>query len=327
MKKPFDLVVIGHLAMDTVIHVENGKRNIFKVSAGGAVTFGSLAAKTAEPGWRVGIATKVGKDLLPELLDPLKEKRVDLSCMLVDNKAPTTRFELVYEGGKRTVSCPARCSELVFDEFSHDLFVARRFHIGAICQEISMQFIDQLGQAITKEQPVGIDLQGVLRDIHKDGSISLISQHDALEKAKKIYSIFGKRLVIKGDDFECSAVSGIDDPVKCIEYFLGEFKESTVLLTLGRKGSYIGKNDAGAPRIEKIPAFKPDKIIDETGAGDTFLVSFLSRLKNASSNFKACKDASLFAAAASSFLVEDTRCKGLQSSAKILDRVQKAEYF
>jgi sugar/nucleoside kinase (ribokinase family) len=327
MKKGFDLAILGHMAMDTVIHVENGKRTVHKISAGGAVTFGSLAAKTSEPGARIGIGTKVGKDLHQDLLEPFKQKQVDLSCMLVDSQAPTTRFELVYENGKRTVSCPARCSPLRFDEFPADLWGARRFHIGSICREIDLTFIEHMGASLTKGQPVGIDLQGVLRDIHVDGSISLIPQDAALAATRRIYEIFGNRLVIKGDDFECTAVSGVADPVKSIEYFLGEFPDITVLLTLGRSGSYIGKNTGGKPRIDKVPAFKPDKIVDETGAGDTFLVSFLSRLKDSSCGFNDCKDAALFAAAASSFLVENTRCQGLQPAGKILDRVRNGKHM
>ncbi|HME54863.1 MAG TPA: PfkB family carbohydrate kinase [Candidatus Lokiarchaeia archaeon] len=328
MKKAFDLVILGHMAMDTVIHVENGERKVFKTSAGGAVTFGSIAAKTSEPGARIGIATKVGKDLIPDLLDPLKAKKIDLSCMIVDEEALTTRFELIYEGGHRTVSCPARCSALSFDDFPDELWSARRFHIGSICGEISLLFIEKMGNGIIDEQPVGIDLQGVLRDVHDDGTISLISQGDALDTTRKIYEIFGKRLVIKGDDFECTAVSGIEDPVQCIEYFLSEFSDVTVLLTMGRKGSYLGKNCDGNATIEKIPAFKPDRIVDETGAGDTYLVSYLSRIDNASScSFATCEEAALFASAASSFLVEDKKFKGLQPAKKILERVQKAVYF
>lgn len=327
MKKAFDLVILGHMAMDTVIHVENGERKVFKTSAGGAVTFGSIAAKTSEQGSRIGIATKVGIDLKQDLLAPLKAKKIDLSCMIVDEQAPTTRFELVYEGGKRTVSCPARCSALLFDDFPEELWSARRFHIGSICGEISLSFIEKMGNSIIDEQPIGIDLQGVLRDVHDDGTISLIPQNDALEATRKIHDVFGKKLIIKGDDFECAAVSGIDDPVQCIEYFLSEFDDVTVLLTMGRNGSYLGKIWDGETIIEKIPAFKPDRIVDETGAGDTYLVSYLSRLESSSCSFDTCKEAALFASAASSFLVEDTKFKGLQPAQKIIERVQKAVYF
>jgi len=327
MNRAFDLVILGHLAMDTIIHVENGKREVFKTSAGGAVTFASIAAKTSEPHARIGIATKVGDDFIPSLLDPFKEKKIDLSCMIVDEQAPTTRFELVYEGGHRTVSCPARCSPLSFVDFPDELWSARRFHIGSICGEISLSFIEKMGTGIIDEQPIGIDLQGVLRDVHEDGTISLIPQGDALESTRNIYEVFGKRLVIKGDDFECAAVSGIEDPVQCIEYLLSEFTDVTVLLTMGRKGSYLGKNCDGNATIEKIPAFKPDRIVDETGAGDTYLVSYLSRIDTSSCSFDTCKEAALFASAASSFLVEDKKFKGLQPAKKILDRVQKAVYF
>ncbi len=136
MKKPFDLVILGHMAMDTVIHVENGKRNVHKVSPGGAVTFGSLAAKTSEPSARIGIGSKIGKDFPPELLQPFKQKDIDLSCLLVDGKSPSTRFELVYEAGKRTVSCPARCSELLFDEFPPEFKDELKEHAGKVLKMI-----------------------------------------------------------------------------------------------------------------------------------------------------------------------------------------------
>ncbi|MBN2154236.1 MAG: hypothetical protein JW839_22465, partial [Candidatus Lokiarchaeota archaeon] len=284
-------------------------------------------AKTSEPAARIGIGSKIGGDFPAELLGPFKQKGVDLSCLLVDENSPSTRFELVYNAGKRTVSCPSRCSPLLFDGFPPELWAGKRFHIGSICGEIGPRFVAGMSGAVSPQAPVGIDLQGVLRDIRPDGSVGLIPQPEAFAATRKIYDAFGERLVIKGDDFECAAVSGIADPVECIEYFLEQFEGITVLLTLGRRGSYLGKNAARKATIERIPAFKPDRIVDETGAGDTFLVSYLSRLDGTSCAIGACKEAALFASAASSFLVENTRCMGLKPSEAILARVEKGVYL
>jgi len=45
----------------------------------------------------------------------------------------------------------------------------------------------------------------------------------------------------------------------------------TVIVTLGMKGALLSLEET----VYKIPAYKPDKIVDPTGAGDVFIGGFL----------------------------------------------------
>jgi sugar/nucleoside kinase (ribokinase family) len=325
MGNAFDLVIIGHMAIDTVINIEQEEEVVQKVSPGGTVTFASLAVKTSNPDLNVGFLTKIGPDMPAEFINMFREKEIDCSGIVVDENAPTTRFNLVYRDAKRTVSCPAKCSDILVENFSPACLDSKRFHLGPICREIKDPFIDAFGQ-IAKDSIVGIDLQGFIRHIHPDGRIDFIPKQDGRKTVKKLYDYFGGNLVIKGDDFEMASISNITDPLKTMDFMLAEFPEATILITLGRKGSWLGKNLDGK-QVKKIPAYLPTQIVDETGAGDTYLSTFLSRLDNPNESFEQLHDAAHFAAAASSYLVEDRRCKGLQSKEKILERIAKGQYM
>ena len=97
-------------------------------------------------------------------------------------------------------------------------------------------------------------------------------------------------------------------------------------MTLGEKGSLIVK---GNSEVMKIPAFKADKVEDETGAGDCFMAVLLTELvkstKSPESNLakKHLMRCATLASAASSFLIEQPGPRGFSSRKEILHRVQQ----
>lgn len=331
MHAPLDIVIAGHVALDTVIHLDGGERIVHKVSTGGAVTFASLAIKTSNPSCNVGLATKVGHDFPAELLGPFSSLGVAIDGILRDHHAPTTRFELVYDGPVRTVACPARCSPLRVDEFPDGVLAAKRLHLGPLCREMDRRFVEDLGSASDGATIVGVDLQGFIRNVHDDGHITFVPAEEGLAMVSLLHDTFGRKLVIKGDDAECNAVMpgarpGLD-PGEIMSFFLESFPRATVLVTSGRKGSIAGMNEDGNPVVARIPAFRPRVIIDETGAGDTFLGSFLARLHGPPATIHACEQAALYASAASSFLVEEPGYKGLKPVPEIEARVASKQFF
>jgi len=316
--------------MDTVIHVDGKKRVIDKVSAGGAVTFASLSIKIINPEMRVGVGSKIGCDIPDFLLTPFENHGISLRYFIRDKENPTTRFELVYSNFTRSLSCPSRCSNLDPCQYHPELFNSKVFHLGPLCREIDAYFVDTLGERLPRGSMVGIDLQGFIRLIKPDGSIGFISSKEAYSTVSHIHEVFGNSLVIKGDDKEVSSISQLDDPKETMSYFLDEFPKATILITFGRKGSMLGKKVGNSTKITKIPSFKPEKIIDETGAGDVFLASFLYDLMRHGSSpmqFKNYKAAALFASASSSFLVEHKGYMGVRPENEINARVRSQVYF
>ena len=327
MEKTFDLMVIGHIAMDTVIKRINKHDRVKKLSAGGAVTFSSLAVKTANPAMNVGIATKVGRDFKRDLLSPYNDLGVNLENIVIDESCSSTRFELTYEGEKRTLSCPAKCSALEFSEFNSNFCNSRRFHLGPLCREINTKFITEMGNYLQDNQVVGTDLQGFIRKINKNGSIEFIDSTQGKRTVDLLYEIFNGRLFIKADDAEAFAISKVRGMTENVEYFLDRYPKATVIITSGRHGSVLGKVD-NKRRIEKIPAFKPSKIIDETGAGDTFLGTLLSLIPvKEEFSFSKLREAAYLASAQSSFLVQEKGFKGTRKIEDVKLRVQNQNYF
>ena len=331
MTQPFDLVIMGHVALDTVIHVDRGIRSVHKVSLGGAVTFSSLATKTSNPALNVGIATKTGNDFPDDLLASFTTLGVDTSAILRDDGAGTTRFELVYEGASRALSCTVQCSPLRVDELPDNVLSTKSVHLGPLCREIDASFIERLGELLPRETIVGVDLQGFLRNVHEDGTISFISPAEGERMVSLLHETFGPRLVIKGDDAECRAImpggEASNSAPKTMSFFLEAYPGATILITSGRYGSIVGRNDGTVPRARRIPAFRPRAIVDETGAGDTFLGSFLSRLNGPPRDIVSCEAAAFFASAASSFLVEGAGFDGLRTVPEIEARVTSRRYF
>lgn len=99
----------------------------------------------------------------------------------------------------------------------------------------------------------------------------------------------------------------------CEEICNGQPKIITI--TLGEEGSLV--YDDTSQEFVHIPAYKT-KIIDETGAGDVYISSFLYYYINT----KDAISSGYFASAASSFIVEDSGPRGFGTEKEILERMQ-----
>ena len=93
-------------------------------------------------------------------------------------------------------------------------------------------------------------------------------------------------------------------------------------MTLGEKGSMIYKK--GNP-ILKIPAFKPKKVSDETGAGDVYFSIFLYEFSNCDKSWDSIKKVGFLASAAASFLVEKKGPSGFVLKKDVLRRVKRKD--
>ncbi|MHA1848501.1 MAG: PfkB family carbohydrate kinase [Promethearchaeota archaeon] len=326
MKHFNDIVIFGHMAIDTVIHENNGERKVHKVSVGGAVTFAALAAKSIEPHANVAIGSKIGPDLPSKLLKPFMKRKINLEGLIVDEKSSTTRFKLIYNNDKRTLICPSCCSDLTFDDYNKKIFDSRLFHLGPLCGEIKEDFLSNLAEVMPDDAKVGIDMQGFIREIRKDGSVGYVDGKKGMKTMELLHELFKDKLIMKGDDNESRSISKMPDPLMNVDFFLDKFPKAIVLITSGRHGSLLGMNEE-KKIVEKIPAFQPAMNVDETGAGDTFLTSFLLSLDAKNRKFSGVKEAALFASASASFLVEKEGYHGTKSRKEIISRIKKARYY
>jgi len=95
-------------------------------------------------------------------------------------------------------------------------------------------------------------------------------------------------------------------------------------MTMGEKGSMIMKKQK---KILKIPAFKPKKVVDETGAGDVYFSIFLYEFVHSDKSWASIKKAAYLASSAASFLIERKGPAGFASKKAVVKRIKKRKYI
>ena len=93
---------------------------------------------------------------------------------------------------------------------------------------------------------------------------------------------------------------------------------------MGEAGSMVMK--CGEDLI-KVPAYKPRRVVDETGPGDVYLAIFLYELINSDMSWSKIEEIAHIASAAASFLVEEKGPDGFETKRKIMKRVRSKKYI
>ncbi|MBD3185944.1 hypothetical protein GF325_03860 [Candidatus Bathyarchaeota archaeon] len=322
-----ELVIFGHMALDSVVHVEERGAITEKQSVGGAVTFASIAIKTMHDWMKVSIGSKIGRDFNLGLLSPFTQNDIDMDALVIDDTAPSTKFELLYRGETRDLKCLSRCSMLKLDEFPDTITNTKRVHLGPLCGEIDASFLDDLASRLNPDTIIGMDLQGFLRKTSKSGSITFRPRDEGIQILKQLHELFHGNLICKGDDVEMQAITGKTGMKDSINYLIDKFPETVFLITAGRHGGIMGLKTKLKPMVMRFPAFQPRQIKDETGAGDVFLSSFLTHLQPGNMAASKYKDTVMFASAAASFIVEQKGYQGAVSASKVRERMAKRNFL
>jgi sugar/nucleoside kinase (ribokinase family) len=311
-----DLVLIGHFAIDTIILRDY---NSTSYSLGGGVTYGSLAASSYDPKGRYAIVSKVGKDFNRSFLDIFKTHPIDLSGIKF-TEGVSTRFTLDYHDGTRDLRSGGRAEKFGIEDLSESLFNANAIHFTPIADEYTDDFIcGLLEHAQTQDTVFGLDVQGLIRGFNADGTIYMKKDSETQNRILKIMRKFGERLFFKGSEQENCAVAGIDDCIEATEFLAKS--GCHILTTMGPDGLYYKFQEN---ELKYVPAYRPAKVVDETGAGDCFMAILMIQLGEKIS--KGIKIGTIehelkVASAASSFLVEEKGPNGFQSKESILKRV------
>ena len=295
-----DLLVVGHFAIDYVVR----ESEALPPSLGGTVTFSSLAA--AGLGAKVGIVSKVGPDFRDDYILVFARSGIDIS-EVKKVKKPTTKYRLKYVGEERTLTLLMKCDPIEPKDIMGLRNKARAIHLGPIAGEISDQTIDEVAKW---NKTVLLDLQGVIRRFDKRGEVS-VEANELLPEMVRHVTIVKSALkegeeVTKTTGFEKVASSLLDMGCRIS------------IVTLGAKGSYISNCDGESLLI---PAIKPRKVVDYTGAGDAFAGSFLVEYTRTHD----IRRSAIIASSAVSFKVEGHSTSGFASRKDIEERA--AQYL
>jgi sugar/nucleoside kinase (ribokinase family) len=247
------------------------------------VAYVSLAAGRLDA--RVSVVSKVGNDFPEAYRWWLGQEGIDLSNVVKAENARTTRFELKYNSdlSDRVLRSETRMAPITVEEMSHPP-KAMAVHVGPVAGEVSYDVVEKLRSCCDF---MSLDPQGLVRRFDEAGNVSLGPLMD--KRLLDHVDIFKSSLV------EIQAVTGLselDQAMKAVH----DYGVRIVIVTLGANGAAVSVEDA----IHNVPAFKPEKLVDPTGAGDAFIGGFLAEYVRGED----CSWCSCVGAAVASLVVE-----------------------
>ena len=324
MEKSFDIVFIGHFAIDTIVYdgeVSN--------SVGGGVTYGSLAAYNYNKSQKLGIFSEIGNDFKDEYLDLFNNTSIDLNG-IGHNSEKSTNYKLVYHDGVRDLTLESRAESMEFKNLPESYKSAKCFMLAPIANEISYEFIEELVDKTHNNAYIALDVQGFIRRFKEDGTMNITPDPKKQQLMRDIIELCNGCLILKASDYEANYITGNKDIIQTTQELANEElieitkniadeNNAIVLSTLGPGGSLIKSKNA---KMMHIPAIKPEKpIVDETGAGDCYSAVFLSEFLNSKRSWDEYKKAGYAASAACSFLVEQKGPQGFADAELVQQRL------
>jgi len=252
----FDIVSAGHFAVDSIFLPD---RKTPFVVLGGSVTYVSLAARRLDA--RVSVISKVGSDFPEAYKWWLGQEGVDLSNVLRAEDTRTTRFELKYNSdlSDRDLRSECRMSPITVEDISNSPR-AKAVHIGPIAGEVAYDVAEKLRNC---GEVTSLDPQGFVRRFDENGNVTLGPLVD--ERVLGLIDIFKSSL---SELWAVTGLSELEPAVKAIH----DHGVKIVITTLGAKGAAVSVEGT----IHNVPAYKPEKLVDPTGAGDAFMGGFLA---------------------------------------------------
>ena len=290
------LMVVGSVAFDNVITPFGEKERIL----GGAASYCSFAASYFAQVRMVGV---IGNDFGEEHVQRLRSREIDLEGVQRDESGPTFFWKGKYhENFNRRDTLDIQLN--VFENFRPDLPESYKDSnfvlLGNIHPALQMHVLDQLpGQPFVLADTIDLWIE-----VERDALLALI---------KKI-SLF----VI--NDSEAEELTGESNVVLAGKK-LREMGPDSVIVKKGEHGAILFHKDG----MFAIPAFPVTDLRDPTGAGDSFAGALIGRLASRNrSDFRAIKEAMVYATCTASLTVEAFGCDRLESagSATIEDRAK-----
>jgi sugar/nucleoside kinase (ribokinase family) len=251
-----DIASAGFFTIDSIILPS--RQSPFVV-LGGSAAYVSFAS--GHLGARVSVVSKVGGDFPAAYLWWLGQEGVDLTGLVRVENARTTRFELRYSKdlSDRILTLRERAPPITAEDLP-DSLKAKVIHIAPIAGEITYEVVEKLRD---RAELLSLDPQGLVRCFDEGGNVTIEPLKDkrVLELADIYKSSLKEIEAVTGQSELSSAVKAVHD--------LGV---KIIIVTLGAKGAAVSVEGT----VHNVPAYKPDKLVDPTGAGDAFIGGFLA---------------------------------------------------
>jgi len=275
-------IAIGHVARDEFEGEPTWR-------LGGTALY--TAAAAARLGARAAIVTRVGPNEREALEKRCAELGIELHALAAE---VTTTFAFRYEDGRRLMRLKARARGLTLNDVPPQVRHAEAVILGSIAHEIDRSLLGAFGHAASV-----VTAQGYLREWSADGSIHPRRWDDVAEVTASASAIVLSEEDIGGD---------LDEPRRWAGH-------TPVIVTLAERGSLVF-----ADREERlVPAFRADRVVDPTGAGDAFAAGLAVALAEG----RALLEGVRFAHAVASFAVEAVGTEGLADRKTVEARIAR----
>ncbi|EFC47844.1 hypothetical protein NAEGRDRAFT_57217 [Naegleria gruberi] len=306
------------------------------------------------------------KTFQPDLSEAKHLKRMKMFDMILveeDQSSKLTQYELLYPpfdslenaSNSRSLNCRDRGSIFKQDEsinlMIRELHQVRALLFVPVAAEFDHHFVNAFTNQVFKEIQsdflVCTDIQGYLRKIDTEsGQVS----HNTIEYLEEVLETLSKIIsVIKLDHDEakkCIPNSSEMTPEECAYHIQKNYGFPIVTVTMGSSGCVCAcegeniqlslprlRSNSSTPIVKYFSSYKPVRVLDETGAGDTFLSCFVAELlvRNSTANtsnklsfsseqvFESVK----LACSATSFRVEQRGLNGFSTRIQAQQRVNQ----
>ena len=283
------LLVTGTIGIDTV-------KTPFGVSEdclGGSAVYFSMSASNFSPVRFLGV---IGGDCPFDLEKTFEGREVDLTGLEVRSESKTFKWHGSYEGTMNEANTELTELNVIAEEpptvpesYQDSEFV----FLANTAPGLQMQLLSQ----ISNPKFVAADTMNLWIEI-------------ALEDLK---ALLGKIDMLVLNDGEARQLTGEKNIIVA----------SKMILDMGPKFVVIKKGEYGSMLCDKdgntfiLPAFPADKVVDPTGAGDSFAGAMMGYMANAgNAEFETIKKAIVYGTIASSFTISDFSINGLKSAGK-----------
>lgn len=280
------IIVLGTVALDSV-KTPFGKR---KELLGGSAAHFSMSARLFT---KINLVAVVGSDFPKKHLAFLRSKGLNISSLIID-KGKTFRWEGEYKGNLNsalTLNTELGVLSAFKPRVSEEQRRIENIFLANVDPDIQRHLLDKM----RSPKLVGLDSMNYWINTKRKALIKLLKYID----------------IYVANDQEAKDLSGESNLIKAAK----------CLCSFGPRMALIKKGEHGVIFYNKkfifsLPAYPVEKVVDPTGAGDTFAGGFMGYLAKAGRvNPLTLKKALAYGTVAASFNVEDF---GLSRTSKLV---------
>ena len=268
--------MVGSVALDSIKTPSGERRNVL----GGSATYLSLAASYFS---QVNLVSIVGSDFPDSYLGLFRKKKVDLKGLTINEKSKTFRWQGYYDGDlneahtlKTEVNVLANFKPEIPQEYRNSdyLFLAN------IDPEIQMEVLRQ----VKKTKFVVCDTMNYWID-------------KKIESLKKVLARIDALIVNESELKQFSGESNLLQGAKKVM----EFGPWLIVVKRGDSGAMMFTSNS----LFSLPAYPLEKVVDPTGAGDSFGGGFIGYVcQQDSTEERILRKAMVYGSAIAAFDVE-----------------------